>query len=53
MAEISELSETEGGGADAVGEAGGGTEGGAQGVQVSEGGAEAQAPPCPPGQHLA
>ena len=48
MAEISELSETEGGGADAVGEAGGGTEGEAQGVQVSEGGAEAQAPPMPP-----
>ena len=47
MAEISELSETDSGGAEAVREAGGGTEGGAQGVQVSEAGAEAQVPPMP------
>ena len=36
MAEIEEISDTEGGGAQAVGQAGGGHEGGAQGVQVSE-----------------
>ena len=48
MAEIEEMSDTEGGGAQAVGQAGGGNEGGAQGVQVSEAGAEAQVPPQPP-----
>ena len=45
MAEIEEISDTEGGGAQAVRQAGGGHEGGAQGDQVSEAGAETQAPP--------
>ena len=48
MAKLSEISE--GGGADAVGAAGGGTEGGAQGVQGSQGGAEAPARDTPQGQ---
>ena len=48
MAELEEISGTEGGGAQAAGQAGGGHEGGAQGGQVAEAGAEAQAPPMPP-----
>ena len=48
MAELSEISE--GGGADAVGAAGGGIEGGAQGAQGSQGGAEAPAGDTPQGQ---
>ena len=45
---LEEISDTQGGGAQAAGQAGGGHEGGAQGDQVSEAGAEAQAPPQPP-----
>ena len=57
MAELEEISNSQGegtqaagqaGGGQAAGQAGGGQEGGAQGDQVSEAGAEAQAPPQPP-----
>ena len=57
MAELEEISNSQGegtqaagqaGGGQAAGQAGGGQEGGAQGDQVSESGAEAQAPPQPP-----
>ena len=62
MAELEEISDTQGGGAQASGQAQGGgaqasgqagvgQEGGAQGDQVSEAGAEAQAPPSHLGQH--
>ena len=40
MAELEEISGTEGGGAQAARQAGGGYEGGAQGVQVAEAGAQ-------------
>ena len=48
MAELEEISDTQGGGTQASGQGGVSQEGGAQRDQVSEAGAEAQAPPQPP-----